>query len=260
MSIAPQHGHGWTAAILGSIALHGSIYGVLSAIERPAAPLPESEPIMAYIVPASALIPEPPPPVIEPEGPKEPIQAPPPEPEPPPPAEPEPQPETRAERPPDTETTPERADGPTETPSEASETRPTPTRFEWYSAIPDAIARLREAEEQRPQYREFGNLDALTAGARTATSWALDPPDGVEGEALPLEAATWGEDRVWLNDNCYVSRPTPGSVLAEVHRFSNPTMNCQRRSPTEPRDDLFIEARPEYLEDLDREDPYLEEN
>ena len=74
--------------------------------------------------------------------------------------------------------------------------------------------------------REFGNLDALTAGARTATSWALDPPDGVEDDALPLEAATWGEERVWLNDNCYASRPTPGSVLAEVHRFQEWPRRC----------------------------------
>ncbi|NIW24758.1 MAG: hypothetical protein GWN29_09445 [Gammaproteobacteria bacterium] len=46
-----------------------------------------------------------------------------------------------------------------------------------------------------------------------------------------------------------MARPTPGSVLAEVHRFNNPTMNCVRGSPDEPQNDLFIDARPAYLED-----------
>ena len=237
--------------------LHASIYGVLSIIEGPAPSVLPSEPVMAYIVPVPQFIPERPPPA-EPVAPEEPIQTPPPEPEHSPAAEPpvepllEPDPplETRAEPSTEAEPRPESTAEPTETATDGPKARPSRTRFEWYSDIPDAIARLRETEEQKPQYREFGNLDALTAGAKTATAWALDPPEGVddEHEALPLETATWGEERVWLNDNCYVSRPAPGSVLAEVHRFTNPMMNCVGGSPARPQNDLFIEAKPDYLE------------
>ena len=203
---------------------------------------------MAYFVPASVLDPKPPPAPVEPELFEEPIRAPPPQPERPPPPEPEQQSETQAEPPPDTETRPENAGESTETSTEQSEARPSVTRYEWYAAIPEAIARMRAAEEQAPRYREFGNLDALTAGARPALSYALDPPaDDVD--ALHYETTPWGEERAWINDNCYMSRPAPGTVLAEVHRFNNPMINCDGSSRAEPQNDLFIEAKPAYLED-----------
>lgn len=255
VNIARQQGHGWTAAILGSVALHASIYGALSTIEGPAPVALAREPVMAYIVPPWVLEPEPPPAPVEPVVPEAPVErpSPEPEPEPSPPSEPEPesQPETPEAPPPDVQRRSDTAEGPpAETATEESEARPALTRFEWYAEIPEAIARLREAEEQAPQYHEFGNLDAITANAKTATDWALEPPADDDGDtAAPLEAASWGEDRVWLNDNCYASRPAPGSVLAEVHRFTNPTMNCVRDSPAEPRNDLFIEARPDYLDE-----------
>ena len=66
VNIAAKHGWPSTAAILISVGLHGSVYALLSAIERPAPPVQQSEPVMAYIVPASVLIPEPPPAPPEP--------------------------------------------------------------------------------------------------------------------------------------------------------------------------------------------------
>ncbi len=250
MNIAAKHGWPGTAAILISVGLHGTVYALLSTIEGPTPVVLPSEPVMAYIVPPPRFIPEPPPAPVEPELPIEPIEAPPPEPEPPPPVEPEPQPETRAEPTSETQTGPESALESEETSTDESEGRPQLTRFEWYAEIPEAIARMREAQEQAPQYREFLDLDALTAGAKTATDWALDR-EAEDVDAVRGETAAWGEERVWLNDNCYAYRPAPGSVLAEVHRFNNPMMNCEGSRSAQPRDDLFIEAMPEYLEDSD---------
>jgi hypothetical protein len=248
VNIRAKHGWPGTAAILISVGLHGSVYALLRSIEGPAPVDLTSEPLMAYIVPASLLYPEPLPAPAEPVAPEETIEAPLPEAERPPAPEPEQPAETRTEPPPVIEPRPESTGGPTETATEGSEARPSVTRFEWYAAIPEAIARIRAAEEDAPLYREFGNLDALTAGARTATDWALDP--SAEGiDALPFETTSWGDERTWINENCYVSRPAPGTVLAEVHRFNNPMINCERSSRTEPQDDLFIEARPAYLED-----------
>ena len=247
MNIAAKHGWPSTAAILISVGLHGSVYAVLSTIESPAPAELPSEPILAYIVPPSALIPEPPAAPVEPVVPEEPVEAPLTQPDPPPPAEAEQPVDTRAEPGADPAAGPDRADEPTEAGPAETPGRPTHTRFEWYSAIPDAIARLREAEDHAPQYREFGDLDALTAGARTATSWALEPPaDDID--ALPFESTAWGDERTWISENCYVSRPAPGTVLAEVQRFNNPMMNCERRSRPAQRDDLFNDARPPYLE------------
>lgn len=248
MNIAAKHGWPGTAAILISVGMHGSVYALLSTIEGPAPVVLPSEPIMAYIVPPPRFIPVPPPAPVEPELPIELIEAPPPEPEPPPPVEPEQEPETRAEPTSEPQPRPQIAVESTETSTDESEDRPRLTRFEWYAEIPEAIARMREAQEQAPQYREFLDLDALTAGARTATDWAL----GREAEgldALPFETTAWGEERAWLNDNCYAYRPAPGTVLAEVHRFNNPMMNCEGSSSAQTRDDLFIEAMPDYLED-----------
>lgn len=252
MNIAAEHGWLRAAAILISIGLHGSVYALLSAIERPAPAAHENAPIMAYIAPLPRFEPEPPPARVEPKELEQPIRTPPPEPERPPPAEPEPEPDPRPEPQPEAtpefEVGPDNATEPTERATQESEARPSLTRFEWYAEIPDAIARLRAAEEQKPRYREFGNLDALTAGSGTGSPYAPDAPDApVDGvDVLPF--AQWGEERVQINENCYVSRPAPGTVLAEVHRFTNPMMNCVGSAASEPQDDLFIEAKPPYLE------------
>ena len=252
MNIAAKHGWPGTAAILISVGLHGSVYAVLSTIDGPAPVLLPSEPVMAYIVPVPRFIPEPPAAPIEPVTPEEPIQAPPPEPEAPPADEPEPEPlrPAQADEPLlETEAGPETADEPAESATVETQVRPRVTRFQWYAAIPEAIARMRAAEAQAPQYREFGNLDALTAGAGSSSAYAPDTPDAPADGFDVLPFASWGEERVQLNENCYASRPAPGTVLAEVYRLTNPMINCEGSSRAEPRNDLFIEAMPPYLEE-----------
>ncbi len=259
VNIAAKHGWPGTAAILISVGLHGSVYAVLSTIDGPAPVLLPNEPVMAYIVPPPRFLPEPPLSPVEPLMPEKPIQAPPPEPEPLPADEPQPEPlapdapdeplEARAATLPETEASrPETAGEQAETATEAADVRPRLTRYEWYAAIPEAIARMRAAEDQAPQYREFGNLDALTAGAGTGNAYAPDAPDAPADGVDVMPFASWGEERVQLNENCYASRPAPGTVLADVYRFTNPMINCAGSSSAEPQNDLFLEAMPPYLE------------
>lgn len=246
MSTAAKHGQPWTAAIIGSVGLHASLYALLSLIERPTPSVRQGEPLMAYIVPAPRLMPEPPP--SQPEALEEAIRAPPPQPVRPASVEPEQQLETGPEPPPDTQGEPALVGEPPETETAESGALPSLTRYEWYSAIPEAIARMRAAEEQAPRYRTFGDLDALIDEARRAATYATDMP--AEGlDALLFETTSWGEERAWINEHCYATRYAPGSVLAQVHQFSNVMINCEGSSAAEPQNDLFIEAKPAYLED-----------
>ena len=247
MTIAAKHGHTWATAILGSVGLHASVYALLSLIEQPAPPVRQANPLMAYVVPLPRPAPEPPP-AVEPEALEAPIRAVPPKPARAESTEPEQQPDTQAELQPEAEDEPEIVGEPKETRTAEAQEQPSITRYEWYAAIPEAIARIRATEAQAPRYRTFGELGRSvdTEEGRPAASARLSTAERLN--ALRSETTSWGEQQAYINERCYQSSYAPGSVLAEVHRFSNVTINCEGGSAEPPRSGLFLDAKPAYLE------------
>jgi len=244
VTTAAKHGHTWATAILGSFGLHGLVYALLTTIEQPAPPARQTSLLMAYVLPIPRPAPEAAPPTaVEIEPADEPIREQSPAPVRPAPTESERQPDTQPEPQPEADSRNEANETETAEPNG----QPSITRYEWYAAIPDAIARMRAAEAQAPHYRTFGAFVAPENEARRPGATARLTV-GERLNALRAETTSWGEERAYINEHCYQSSYAPGSVLAEVHRFSNATINCEGGSAQEPRSDLFLDAKPAYLE------------
>lgn len=248
----------WTAAVAGSIGLHALLWWAVSSAERPAESTPPTLPLAVYLLP---MPPEPvdTPPVTMPEDLVDELKI---EPEPQP--EPEPADEPDSEPPAETTPEPERPESPDEqSPAEriadGPEDSPRPARaapqrrdIDWNLSISRAIARVREQERQ--EHRSFGR--AMPAPGASPSGRRRDDRSRPWESQRPGETIATGTQQVQVNDNCYYEVYAPGSLLEEAHRFSNSSLSCRPNGPAEPRYDLFLDARPDYLDlHLAEDDP-----
>jgi hypothetical protein len=246
-SIGTTTSSSWAAAIGGSVGLHALLWWAVSSAERPAEPVPHTLPLAVYLLPMPPEAAEMPPlsepaePVdeLEPELEPEPAD----EPDSEPPAEMPPEPAEGPESPAGQDVEERVADGSEDPPRRA---RPAPQRrnIDWNRSISQAIARVREQERQ--EHRAFGRT-MPGPGASPASGRPEERSRPWESQR-PGDAISTGTQQVQVNDNCYYEVYAPGSLLEEAHRFSNSSLSCRPSGPAEPRSDLFIDARPDYLD------------
>jgi len=223
----------WALAVMVSLGLHALVVWAVSNAARPtSAPMERIEPLSVY------LLPPPSPPVdtraLEPE--------PDPAPEPP---EPDAHEEPSAAEPPRSD---DRPPSPIEAPTEAPSEGPRQFRYaeperrsiDWNALISRAVTRLRE--EEQPSYRSFGFPEPLLSSSASRPREDPRPGEIVRlGGPAPQQAE--------INENCYYDVYLPGSPLDEAHRFSNSMVSCKPGAdPGDTRNDLFLDAKPPYLE------------
>ncbi len=238
----------WAAAVAGSVGLHALLWWAVSSAERPAEPSPRALTLAVYLLP---MPPEPveTAPLPEPSEPVDDLET---ELEEPAPAD-APDNETRTDAPPEPTERPGSAAGqdPDERVAEGTEepprrARPAPQRrnIDWNRSISQAIALVREQERQ--EHRSFGRT-MPEPGASPSIGRPDDRSRPWETQR-PGDTISTGTQQVQVNDNCYYEVYAPGSLLEEAHRFSNSSLTCLPNAPAEPRYDLFIDARPDYLD------------
>ncbi len=229
----------WATALAGSVGLHGLLWWAVSSAELSSESLPRTLPLAVYLLPLPAEIPaelnEP----LPPEDMLDDLLA---------PEEPEPEPDAHAE-PPAAPAVVDPSDDDRAT-APANESRPpraVPTRrdIDWNASISHAIARVREREREE-SYRTFG----FTVPESDIQGPIGSQPDRSKPweSQRPGETISTGVDRLQVNDHCYYEVYAPGSLLAEAHRFTNSALSCKPSAPAGPRNDLFRDARPDYLD------------
>jgi len=226
----------WATALAGSVGLHGLLWWAVSSAELASQPQPRTLPLAVYLLPLPAEIPEKlDEPLLPEDMPDDPSR----------PEVPEPEARTEPQASPAVATS---SDDHRAMPSdnESREPRAAPARrdIDWNVSIGRAIARVRERE--RESYRTFGY---------TVPESDIQPPIGRQPDRSkpwesqrPGETISTGADQLQVNDNCYYEVYAPGSLLAEAHRFTNSSLSCKPSAPARPRNDLFLDARPDYLD------------
>jgi len=228
----------WATALAGSVGLHGLLWWAVSSAELSSAPRPRTLPLAVYLLPLPAEVPEA---TYTPLPPEEvldvPLRPEVPEPEPEAPAEPQ-APPAIADRSDDDRATP--AENESRPPRAAPERRD----IDWNVSIGRAIARVRARD--RESYRTFG-YTVPEADIQAPIGRQPDRSKPWESQG-PGDTISTGMDQVQVNDNCYYEVYAPGSLLAEAHRFTNSSLSCKPSAPARPRNDLFLDARPDYLD------------
>lgn len=226
----------WGLAVTGSLSVHAFAFWMLGDMNTGTALARVPSPTLdVYLLP---------PPVTEPLI----------EPEPEIEIEPEPAAEPESPSPPVPRAVPDRPQPPTATRPSVPETVDSSDRgasqpveisrgrVDWSAEMSKVIVRMRE---EAPRYRSFGypemSDEARARAARSDREAESEAPGDVE--IFPS-----GEQRLSLGENCYQTAYDPGTVLGEAHRFSNSFVACAPGGgPAEPRNDLFLEAKPAYL-------------
>jgi hypothetical protein len=227
------------AALTVSIGLHALVAWAVGSAERPRNPVARTLPMAVYLLPMPPEPREQPLPRLQAEPPPrvEKAEA----------IESEPAP---LDAPPDSQDDATSPDSDLTSPTDRATTvrparhAPRYRDIDWNRSIDQAISRIRE--QARTGYRTFGRTlpnpdNVQPAGGRDVRgepSTSRQPGD-------PIQAGT---QQVPVNDNCHYEVYAPGSLLEEAHRFTNSSLSCQPNGPAEPRNDLFLDARPDYLD------------
>jgi len=123
---------------------------------------------------------------------------------------------------------------------------PTQRRIDWFEEARRAAARMRAQQARSNGYVTFGYPVAVGTepGLRSRSGQEPVAPNG------PLERDSFGEVNIPLGDGCYLIAGG-GSILVEDAFILSDYKFAGRRScsrPSEPRNELFIEQKPDYLD------------